>query len=230
MDTARRPTFLLVRAALVALLGAVMGGCAAASGSAPVEAELTVPGSAEARAELALRLAGEARRSHDARAMLVAARMMLTSGTRPAVLENGAMVAEVEGDAVAHGWAREAIALAADDAALVGEAEQVLAMRPRGVLRSSLGGGPLRYVRRVSANESVRFDIATQPQVPARLAAIGDGDARIGLVVSVGSARICDQRARSTHSLCTWQAASERHDVTLINAGPLASDVMILSN
>ena len=218
-----------MRAILLAGLGIATGACVAASGSAPVEA-LAEPGSPEARAELALRLASEARRSHDARAMLVAARMMLTSGTRPAVLEDGAMVADTEGDPVAQGWAREAIALAGDNPALVGEAEQVLAMRPRGVLRSSLGGGPLRYVRRVSANESVRFDIATQPQVPARLAAIGDGDARIGLMVSAGTARICDQRARSTHSLCTWQAASERHDVTLINAGPLASDVMILSN
>ena len=73
MNTARRPTFLLVRAMLVAALGAVTGSCASTSGSAPVEAELATPGSPEARAELALRLASEARRSHDARAMLVAA-------------------------------------------------------------------------------------------------------------------------------------------------------------
>ncbi len=230
MKTGRNLRFPLARAVLLAGFGLAIGGCVAASGPAPVEADLVAPGSPEARAELALRLASEARRSHDARAMLVAARMMLTSGTRPAVLEDGAMVANLESDPVAHGWAREAIALAGNNAALVGEAEQVLAMRPRGVLRSSLGGGPLRYVRRVSANESVRFNISTQPRVPARLAAIGDGDARIGLMVSAGNARICDQRARSTHSLCTWQAARERHDVTLINAGPLASDVMILSN
>ena len=211
-------------------LALLAGGCAANGPSSLAESDLASPGSPEARAGLALRLASEARRSGDARAMLVAARMMLTSGTRPAVLEGGAIVAEPGGDPVASAWANEAIALAGDNPVLVAEAQEVLAMRPRGVLRSSLGSGPLRYVRRIAANESVRFDIRTEPQVPARLAAIGDGDARIGLAVNSGNARVCDQRARATHSLCTWQAASERHDVTLVNAGPLSSDVMILSN
>jgi len=211
-------------------LAATLAACAGGTTQPPQVEQVAQPGSAEAKAELALRLAAQARRDGDARAMLVAARLMLTSGTRPASLQEGELGVEAGVDPVAAGWAREAMIFAAGDPAMVAEAEAVLAMRPRGVLRSSLGAGPLRYVRRVPANRTISFNIRTEPQMAARVAAIGDGDARIGLSVSSASAAVCRHTARTTHSLCVWQARADRHDVQLQNAGPLDSDVMLLSN
>jgi len=212
-----------------AALALLAGGCTMASVAEPVE-QAVLPGSPEAKAGLALQLAAHARRDRDPQAMLVAARMMLTSGTRPAALRDGTLQAEPGADPVAAGWAREAIVLAGDDPALREQAEDIIAMRPRGVLRSTLGAGPLRYVRRVSANETVQIGIRTERQSAARVAAIGDGDARIGLHVTAAGGMICESAARTTHSLCAWQAQADRHQLVLVNAGPLDSDVMLLSN
>lgn len=189
------------------------------------------PNSPEAKAALALQLAAQARRDEDPRAMLVAARMMLASGTRPASMDDaGELVVEAGSDPVATAWAREAIAFSAGNLVLQEEAQAILAMRPRGVLRSSLGSGPLRYVRRVPANQTISFAIRTEPRLAARLAAIGDGDARIGLRVATPQVTICDESASTTHTICAWKALSAQHNVTLRNAGPLDSDVMLLSN
>ena len=223
--------FALMLLPMLVLSGCVSGSEQAVQPEQSVQSDqAAIPGSPEARAELALRLAAQARRDEDARAMLVAARLMLTSGTRPATVDNGELAVEAGGDPVAAGWAREAMVFAGADEALREEAQAVLAMRPRGVLRSSLGAGPLRYVRRVAANETIRITIRTETQLAARVAVIGDGDARIGLTVASADTKICEAAARNTHSSCNWQARFDRHSVTLVNAGPLDSDVMLLSN
>ena len=221
---------LLSSCTAIALLAAT--SCASPpGGGALATTGFATPNSPEARAALALQLAAQARRDEDPRAMLVAARMMLASGTRPASMaQDGALTVEAGADPVASAWAREAIVFAAGDSALQDEAEAILAMRPRGVLRSSLGAGPLRYVRRVPANQTISFAIRTEPKLAARLAAIGDGDARIGLRVSTPQLTICDESASTTHTICAWQARTTQHSVTLRNAGPLDSDVMLLSN
>ena len=188
------------------------------------------PGSPEAKAALALRLAAQARRDEDARAMLVAARMMLGSGTRPARLEGERLTVDAGADPVVTAWAREAIALADGDERLLSEAKALLEARPKGILASSLGTGPLRYVRRIAANQEIALDVRTEPMSAARVAAIGDGDGRIGLNVSSGTISICAVDARTTHSLCAWRAETPEHRVVMSNAGPLASDVMLLSN
>ncbi len=218
----------LVCASFAAL--AVLSGCASTPHAVADASVMAEPGSPEAKAELALRLAAQARRDRDAKAMLVASRLMLTSGTRPATLNGGELTVETGADPIVTAWAQEAIVFAGDDEELRAEGEAILAMRPRGILQSSLGAGPLRYVRRISANQTVSFDIRAEPQLAARVAAIGDGDARIGLNVSASAGDICDSVAITTHSLCTWEAATDRHKVTLENAGPLDSDVMLLSN
>lgn len=212
---------------LVVLMAA---GCAKVSPPPDMALPAATPGSPEAKAQLALYLAAQARRDRDARAMLVAARLMLTSGTRPARLLDGRLQAETGPDPLATAWAREAALFAAGDATLRAEAEALQAMRPRGVMGSSLGSGPLRYVQRISANDTVRIAISTQPQTAARVAAIGDGDALIGLGIHAAGEMICEQVARTTHTLCAWHALTNRYEVTLVNRGPLGSDVMLLSN
>ncbi|MBZ6378014.1 hypothetical protein B5C34_01975 [Pacificimonas flava] len=188
------------------------------------------PTEAQDRAELAFRLAAQAREDGDADAMLTAARLMLRSGTRPARLEAGVLTAEPGRDAVVAAWAREAILLADADRGVTERAEALMQARPRGILESGLGAGPLRLVQRLDLGEALTLSLVAEPGTDSSVAAIGDGDARLALAVRAGRQTICTGERRTTHAMCAWRARQTDHVVRLTNEGPLASEVMLLSN
>ncbi|MEE4349585.1 MAG: hypothetical protein V2J26_05100 [Pacificimonas sp.] len=182
------------------------------------------------RAELAFRLASLAREDGDADALLTAARLMLNSGTRAASLEGGGLAPVGGADPLVRAWANEAVLIADADPAVAERAEALMALAPRGIVATGLGNGPLRYVQRLDMGETLSLGLQAEPGRDSSVAAIGDGDARLALSVRAGAASVCTLAARTTHRVCSWRAAQAEHDVSLRNAGPLSSEVMLLSN
>lgn len=164
-----------------------------------------------------------ARDRRDARAMIVAARMLsevrfTAEGVEPAFLTATALLAEAE-------------ALSGGDSVLLGEISRVRSPF-KGVRGSPFGAGPIVVVRRIRARETYGFTIEVRPNEVLRVAAIGDGDTNIDLTLRDPSgAVICADASMDHYPVCTVprpQGGPIRVEVS--NRGDVWSRVQILTN
>jgi hypothetical protein len=186
-------------------------------------------------AALGLRLAEHARRTGDAREMLVAARIVAASGLRDAALKEGALVADAglpDRSPIAIALADEARLMAPGDPAIATEAEAIARARPKGVIGGSWGSGPLQFRQLLPAGERIGWTVATRGTETVLVSAIGDGDADLHLSVADDRGRtVCDERARAYYPLCRWSPPKPaRYRVALGNAGRVPTRVIVLSN
>lgn len=188
---------------------------------------MPAPAEAEARAISQIVTAAEvadwARARRDARAMIVAARMLSQVRTRlegqePAFLTQAALLNEAE-------------TFAGGDRALLDEISRVRSPL-KGVRASPFGAGPIVVVRRLRARETYGFTIEARPNEVLRVAAIGDGDTNIDLALrGANGAVICADSSLDHYPVCTVprpQGGPIR--VEIVNRGEVWSRVQILTN
>ena len=84
----------------------------------------------------------------------------------------------------------------------------------------------------MDARGTYRFEIHARDGEVLRVAAIGDGDTNIDMVVRDGAGRpVCEDRARDHYPVCTVAPASGgRYRVEIVNHGRIWTRVHILSN
>jgi hypothetical protein len=217
-----------VRRATVAtaLLLAALSVAAAPAGR---QARSTAPPDADAEARAitqivtAAEVAAWAREHRDAQAMLVAARMMDDVRTR-----------QESGDApflTASSLLDEAEAMAGGDPAIRAEILR-LRTQDKGVRASAFGAGPIVLVRRVQARQTFGFEIEVRRDEVLRVAAIGDGDTNIDLVLRDRAGTVvCSDNSQDHYPVCTIarpQGGALR--VEVVNHGGVWSRVQILTN
>jgi hypothetical protein len=209
-----------------ALLLAALSVAAAPAGR---QARSTAPPDADAEARAitqivtAAEVAAWAREHRDVQAMLVAARMMDDVRTR-----------QESGDApflTASTLLDEAEAMAGGDPTIRSEIMR-LRTQDKGVRASPFGAGPIVLVRRVQARQTFGFEVEVRRNEVLRVAAIGDGDTNIDLVLRDRSGTIvCSDNSQDHYPVCTVarpQGGALR--VEVVNHGGVWSRVQILTN
>ena len=97
---------------------------------------------------------------------------------------------------------------------------------------SPFGAGPIVGQRDIAARAVYRFEVAARGGEALRVAAIGDGDTDIDLVVrDLSGATVCEDRAKDHYPVCTvFPGANGRFGVEIVNHGRVWTRVQILSN
>ena len=186
----------------------------------------------------AARLAAWGRKAADAQALIVAARMLAEIPFRSGEFadEPGAVIApDAPGDAAPFtvaGLLDEAEVLARGDGQTLGEIEAVRAAAARGVANSPFGQGPILARRDVQARQTYWFEADAKGGEILRVAAIGDGDTDIDMVVRGADGRVlCEDGAYDHFPVCTLTPGEDqRLRVEIINRGAVWTRVRILSN
>lgn len=184
------------------------------------------------QAMTARRLADFARRTRDANAMLVAARMLLDVpvSTMPA---GPASAAEDEAPAFSpRALLAEARTLAGSDTALLTQIRVMDSQASRGVLSSALGKGLVRSVQALGPRAAYQFSISARGGEPLRIGAIGDIGTTLALRLTDARGKVvCTDDQNDYAPVCQLKpstAASYRVDV--INKSSARSRTVILSN
>lgn len=182
---------------------------------------------AEARAITQMVTAAEvadwARERRDPHAMLVAARMMDDIRTR----RNGGD----EPFLTSQTLLEEAEAMAGDDPVMRAEILR-LRSQDKGVRASAFGAGPIVLVRRVRARETFGFEVEARPGEVLRVAAIGDGDTNIDLVLRTRDGTVvCSDSSLDHYPVCTVaRPVGGPLRIEVVNRGGVWSRVQILTN
>ena len=182
---------------------------------------------AEARAitqtVTAAEVADWARQRRDARAMIVAARM-LGEVQRPRGEGDEPFLTQAS-------LLEEATSFAGSDRALLDEISR-LRSPDKGVRASPFGPGPIVVVRRLRARETYAFTIDARRHEVLRVAAIGDGDTNIDLTLrDQNGVVLCADGSRDHYPVCTLarpQGGPVR--IEIVNRGEVWSRVQILTN
>ena len=190
------------------------------------------------QAVTAARLAAWGRKAADAQALIVAARMLAEIPFRSGEFadEPGAAIApDAPGDPAPFtvaGLLDEAEALARGDGQTLAEIEAVRAAAARGVANSPFGQGPILAGRDVQARQTYWFEADARGGEILRVAAIGDGDTDIDMVVRSADGRVlCEDGASDHFPVCTLTPGEDqRLRVEIINRGAVWTRVRILSN
>lgn len=187
----------------------------------------------------ALALAQRARASRDALAMLVAANELRAAGTQAgegpqttAAANPGAMAA-AEGAApttpapTAASLYAEARQLAAGDRDLLRRIDRAERTQARGLV-----GGPVTFVRDISANSTLRWQVMARGGEVWRVGAMGDGDTDVDIrVIDENGNVVCQDLGMSSTALCTvnprWTGP---FTVEIINWGRVWTRTVIASN
>jgi hypothetical protein len=213
---------------LTLLTGMLLATLSLAAAPAGRQARMAPPDpDAEAAAVTQMVTAAEvatwARANGDVQALLVAARMLDEVRTRPQsgdepFLTPGALLEEAE-------------RMAGDDPAVQA---QVLRMRTleKGVRASAFGAGPIVMVRRVRARETFGFEVDARPNEVLRVAAIGDGDTNIDLVLREREgAVLCSDSSLDHYPVCTLvRPRGGPVRIEVVNRGSVWSRVQVLTN
>jgi hypothetical protein len=227
---------LLAGAAVLAVLAAP------ARGDTPQAraVEPTSPGAEAAaihQAVTAARLAAWGRKGGDAQALILAARMLAEIPFRPGDFadEPGAAIAPAAPDAAPFtvaGLLDEAETLARGDGQTLAEIEAVRAAAARGVANSPFGQGPVLARRDVQARQTYWFEADAKGGEVLRVAAIGDGDTDIDLVVrGADGGVLCEDGQYDHYPVCTLTPGEDqRLRIEIINRGAVWTRVRILSN
>ena len=206
----------------VAALGLTAGPAGSQTRPAPAP-DPEVEARAITQTVTAAEVAAWARERRDARAMIVAARMLgdirsrRENGDEP-FLTHAALLDEAE-------------RFAGGDRDLL---DQISRERSpdKGVRASPFGAGPIVVVRRLRARETYSFTVEARRNEVLRVAAIGDGDTNIDLALrDQNGVVICADGSRDHYPVCTVsrpQAGPVR--IEIVNRGEVWSRVQILTN
>jgi len=164
-------------------------------------------------------------RSHeDPGALIMAARIvgevpLRNQGDQPPVLTFDGLLDEAE-------------AMAAGHPAYLAAIEQVRGQGVRGVVSSPFGNGPIATVKDVRARETFGFEVDARGGEILRIAAIGDGDTNIDLVIRDADGRLLCQDGFGDHyPVCTLlPRVAGQVRVSVVNRGEIWTKVQILSN
>lgn len=229
------------RSALLATAAATLAGAAMAQDQSGQNlgtgsGQLTPAAAAVATATDALSLAGWARESQDAEAMLVAARMLASVGTLGQGDEPEATVSS--SDAAAPGAASgaaptasalfdEAVELAEGDPAIIDRISSARSSASRGLV-----GGAGSWVRDISARSSVSYQMRAEGGYLWNVIAAGDGDTDVDMeVFDQNGNLICRDIAPYTRASCSFTPAwTGTFTVRISNLGNVWTRTLIMSN
>jgi hypothetical protein len=222
MSTSRRGSAtrgtIVAATALLALIGSATANATQSGSSQPdLQAE------AVARMVTAAEVATWGRANGDAHALLVAARMI--EDVRPQAQDGEAPFLTTTN------LLAEAEAMSPDDPAVRG-AILVMRTQTKGVRASAFGPGPIVIVRRVRARETFGFEVEARPNEVLRVAAIGDGDTNIDLVLRDAAGTVlCSDSSMDHYPVCTLaRPRGGPVRVEVVNRGSVWSRVQILTN
>ena len=190
------------------------------------------------QAVTAARVAAWGRKAGDAQALTLAARMLAEIPFRHPEPDRAAEARpEVEDQTGAEtftvaGLLDEAEALARGDGQTLAEIEAVRAAAARGVANSPFGEGPVLTRRDVQARQTYWFEADVKGGEVLRVAAIGDGDTDIDMIVrGADGGVLCEDGAYDHFPVCTLTpSADTRRRVVIINRGAVWTRVRMLSN
>lgn len=213
--------------ALGLALGLALGAAAAAT-AAQDEAVLSPAARGVTQVLTAAELAAWGRERGDPGALIMAARLIAEVPLRPAP-------ADAPADApflTAATLLDEAAALAGDNAGVVDAIDRLRDPLTRGVRSSSFGAGPVQTVKSLQARERWAFDVEARGGEILRVAAIGDGDTNIDLVVrDARGAVVCRDGFGDHYPVCTVSPRSGgQMRVDIVNRGDVWTKVQVLSN
>ncbi len=176
----------------------------------------------------AAELAAWGRDRGDAGALIMAARLLAEVPLRQA---------EGDGDdeapfLTAASLLDEAAAMAGDNAGVVDAIDRLRGPLTRGVRSSTFGTGPVQTVKSLQARERWAFDVEARGGEILRVAAIGDGDTNIDLIVRDASGTVVCQDGFGDHyPVCTVSPrAAGQMRVDIVNRGSVWTKVQVLSN
>ncbi len=176
----------------------------------------------------AAELAAWGRDRGDAGALIMAARLLAEVPLRQA---------EGDGDdeapfLTAASLLDEAAAMAGADAGVVDAIDRLRGPLTRGVRSSTFGTGPVQTVKSLQARERWAFDVEARGGEILRVAAIGDGDTNIDLIVRDASGTVVCQDGFGDHyPVCTVSPrAAGQMRVDIVNRGSVWTKVQVLSN
>lgn len=171
----------------------------------------------------AAEVASWARSHQDVHGLMVAARMLDEVRTRPQPGDEPFLTTEA--------LLLEAEAMAGDAADVRAEILR-LRTQEKGVRASSFGPGPIVMVRRVRARETFGFEVDARPNEVLRVAAIGDGDTNIDLVLRDRDGTVlCSDSSTDHYPVCTIvRSRGGALRIEVVNRGSVWSRVQILTN
>lgn len=126
----------------------------------------------------------------------------------------------------------EAAAMAGDNAGVVDAIDRLRDPLTRGVRSSTFGTGPVQTVKSLQARESWAFDVEARGGEVLRVAAIGDGDTNIDLIVrDARGGVVCRDGFGDHYPVCTVSPRTGgRMQVHIVNRGDVWTKVQVLSN
>ena len=126
----------------------------------------------------------------------------------------------------------EAAAMAGDNPGVVDAIDRLRDPLTRGVRSSMFGAGPVLTVKSLQARERWAFDVEARGGEILRVAAIGDGDTNIDLVVrDARGAVVCRDGFGDHYPVCTVSPrAGGQMRVDIVNRGDVWTKVQVLSN
>ncbi|MDP3369653.1 MAG: hypothetical protein Q8R45_11375 [Brevundimonas sp.] len=176
----------------------------------------------------AAELAAWGRDRGDAGALIMAARLLAEVPLR-----------QTEGDSdgetpflTATSLLDEAAAMAGDNVGVIDAIERLRDPLTRGVRSSTFGTGPVLTVKSLQARERWAFDVEARGGEILRVAAIGDGDTNIDLIVrDANGAVVCRDGFGDHYPVCTVSPrAGGQMRVDIVNRGDVWTKVQVLSN
>jgi len=215
-----------VRTGLLGLMAMLMVVACAGLGRAQDPQSPVLPPEAAGVSQLvtAAGLADWGRTNDDPGALIMAARIvgevpLRNQGDQPPVLSFEGLLAEAE-------------VMAAGHPAYLAAIEQVRGQGVRGVVSSPFGNGPIATVKDVRARETFAFEVNARGGEILRIAAIGDGDTNIDLVIRDADGRLlCNSGFGDHYPVCTLiPRVAGKVRVSVVNRGEIWTKVQILSN
>ena len=197
---------------------------AAAVATAGQDAVLTPAARGVTQVLTAAELAAWGRDRSDAGALIMAARLLAEVPVRQSDGETPFLTATSLLD--------EAAAMAGDNPGVVDAIDRLRDPLTRGVRSSMFGAGPVLTVKSLRARERWAYDVEARGGEILRVAAIGDGDTNIDLVVrDARGAVVCRDGFGDHYPVCTVSPrAGGQMRVDIVNRGDVWTKVQVLSN
>lgn len=207
------------------LAALTLAGCATAGLAQDAAPILPPEAVGVTQAVTAAELAAWGRRNDDPGALIMAARVLAEvpmragEGSGDAFLTPGRLLDEAEAMSEGHPAWLDAIA-------------QVRESGVRGVRSSPFGQGPIFTVKDIQARETYGFEVEARPGEVLRVAAIGDGDTDIDLVIrDARGGLVCQDGFGDHYPVCTVSPrAGGTMRIDIVNRGAVWTKVQILSN
>lgn len=199
-------------------------GCAAVATAQQEDSVLTPAARGVTQVLTAAELAAWGRGRSDAGALIMAARLLAEVPVRQTEGETPFLTAASLLD--------EAAAMTGGNTGLIDAIDRLRDPLTRGVRSSAFGAGPVLTVKSLQARERWVFDVEARGGEILRVAAIGDGDTNIDLVVrDARGAVVCRDGFGDHYPVCTVSPrAGGQMQVDIVNRGDVWTKVQVLSN